>query len=126
MPSGFGMVASVVTLLAAVILIVTLLGIPVALFGLLGAVVAGYVGVCAVLGALGNVLVRHRTDNVYVHLAVGCLIFLVVGGLPFVGDLVTFVTLMMGFGAFVATRGAGLLKSRQATTSTGFPNAEAI
>lgn len=114
---GVGIVASIVAALAAIILLVTIIGIPVALVGVLCAVLAGYVGVCAVLTALGNALGRHRTDNAYVHLAIGCVVFLIVTSIPYVGDIAMLVAVMTGFGAFVATRGAGLFGSERSANA---------
>jgi hypothetical protein len=85
-----------------VALCVTILGIPVALVGLLLALLAAYAGVCAVLQTGGELLLRHRTTNPYIHLAAGCAIFLVLGALPWVGGWVQAVVMLIGLGTTVA------------------------
>lgn len=104
-----GAFGSVVVLVA---LCVTVIGIPIAVvalilfgFGVLGAM-------CAVLSVVGEALLRHKTENPYVHLAVGCGIFVALGAIPWVGDLVVACTLLAGIGVLVATRAGGLLRKR--------------
>jgi membrane protein implicated in regulation of membrane protease activity len=55
----------------------------------------------AVLFVLGTVL-----------LALGCALFLVAGAVPWLGDGVTFVVGLVGFGAVIGTRAAGLVRPR--------------
>jgi hypothetical protein len=61
------------------------IGIPFAVVGILTGVFAAYAGICGVPAALGAALVRHKSVNPYVHLAVGCLVYLVLGAIPWVG-----------------------------------------
>jgi hypothetical protein len=105
-----GLLAAIVTFIA---LCITVIGIPIALVGVLLAVFAGFAGVCAVLSAVGAALVRHRSTNPYVHLAVGCALFLVTGAIPFVGTIVTLVVTFVGLGVMVATRAAGFVPERK-------------
>ncbi len=109
---ALGVVGLIVATLATVALCVTIVGIPLAIIGVLLAVFAGYAGVCAVLTAVGSALVRHKSDNVYVHLAVGCAVFLVLGSLPYLGGFVTVALLFTSIGVVIATRGAGLFNPR--------------
>lgn len=97
---------------AAVLLCVTVIGIPFAVIGVLAGVLFGYAGVCAVLTALGAVLLNHRSTSPYVHLAAGCALYLVASSVPWVGDYVTLTLALFGIGVVVATRGAGLLPRR--------------
>jgi hypothetical protein len=90
-------------------LCVTIVGIPVALLGGVVFLVAAYAGVSAVLTTVGEALLRHRTDNAYVHLAVGCGVYFLVGLLPWVGKWAVFGVFLAGVGLVVATRGAGLI-----------------
>ncbi len=80
---------------------------------MLCAVFAAYSGICAVLSTVGAALVKHRSDNVYVHLAVGCAVFLVLGALPWVGEWVTMAVILTGIGSVIATRGAGVVPPRR-------------
>jgi cytoskeletal protein CcmA (bactofilin family) len=101
-----GLVAG--TLLAAAVSL-TVIGIPFVIVGLLAAIVGTLAGVCSVLETVGAGLLGHRTKNPYVHLAVGGLLFLVVGHLPFVGGFVRAAVFFTAFGSLVATRAAGLV-----------------
>ena len=73
-----GLVGMLVTAAGLVILCVTVVGIPVAAIAAMVLILAGYSGVCAVLVTVGGALIRHRTDNPYLHLALGCVLLLVV------------------------------------------------
>ena len=110
---ALGVVGMIGGLLLAVALCVTIVGIPVAAVGVLAAVFAAYSGICAVLSTVGAALVKHRSDNVYIHLAVGCVAFLILGSLPWIGQWVTMAVLLTGIGSVIATRGAGLVRPRR-------------
>ncbi len=109
---ALGVVGSISFAALLVALLVSLVGIPVAFVGGLLAVIAGYAGVCAVLVVAGGALLRHKTRNPYIHLALGCALFLVAKALPLVGHIVFFVVLLLGLGAIVGTRAAGLIPGR--------------
>ncbi len=110
---ALGLVGLLVTSAAIVALIVTFVGIPFAVVTALLAAIVAYVGVCAALTVLGAALLRHRTANPYVHLGVGCALFLLIGWLPYLGSLATILVGLTGFGSLLATRGAGLVPPRQ-------------
>jgi hypothetical protein len=110
---ALGVVGSIVALIAFVVLCVTLIGIPIALLGLVLAIIGGYAGICAALTTVGAAIIGGRSKSPYVHLAVGCALFLVLGAIPFVGGLVTAAVVLVGFGALVATRGAGFLAKKE-------------
>jgi len=99
-----GTFASAVILIA---LCVTVIGIPVAMivgivggFAVLGAM-------CAVLSVVGEALLRHKTENPYVHLALGCGLFVALSAIPIVGGFVVLAVFLAGVGVLFATRGAG-------------------
>lgn len=109
----------------AVILIaltVTVIGAPIALvvailaaFGVIGAM-------CAVLSVVGEGLLRHKTENPYVHLAVGCGLFVALSAIPWVGDIAVACVVLAGVGVLVATRGAGFFVRRNGgSRSSGAP-----
>jgi cytoskeletal protein CcmA (bactofilin family) len=111
-----GMFTSIVVLVA---LCVTLIGIPVAAivaivggFGVLGAM-------CAVLSVVGEALLRHKTENPYVHLAVGCGLFVALSSIPWVGGFVVLAVLLAGVGVLFATRGAGLFVRKNGNGNVG-------
>ena len=110
---ALGLVSLIAVFAIAVALSVTIIGIPIAAMGALCAVFATYAGLCAALRTIGAALLRHRTENPYIHLALGCALFLVVGAVPWLGDFVTFGLILLGFGAVVATRAAGLWPVRR-------------
>ncbi len=109
---ALGIVGSIAVLVGLCLLCVTVVGIPLALAAVVAVVVAGYSGICAVLTTVGSSLVHHRSTNPYVHLAVGCGLWLLLGNLPYVGGWVTFAVISAGLGAVYATRGAGLVPKK--------------
>jgi len=104
---ALGFIGILGALVTTVALCVTLVGIPVAFVFVLIALFASYAGVAAVLTTAGKALIGHKTDSPYLQLAFGCLLFLLSGAIPVVGDIVTFIVAMMGVGVVVATRAAG-------------------
>jgi hypothetical protein len=106
----------VVGLIAAIALViamcVTVVGIPVAIVGVLVGAIAVYAGVAAVLTTLGEGLLRHRTKNPYIHLALGCAILLLLNAIPYVGTAAWVFVSFAGIGVVIATRAAGLVPPR--------------
>ncbi len=109
---ALGIVGSIVFLIVFVALCVTLIGIPIAICALAVAVFGGYAGICAVLTTAGRALVEHKSKSPYVHLAVGCALFLLIGAIPFLGGFVTAAVVLIGLGSVVATRGAGFFRKK--------------
>jgi hypothetical protein len=105
-----GFFGSVIVLAA---LAITIVGIPIAAVAAILGVIALYAGICAVLTVAGRAVLRHKTESPYAHLAMGCAMFLVLGNLPAIGDLLTMVVAVIGIGALVATRLAGLWPSKR-------------
>ncbi len=116
---ALGIVGALTGALILLALVVTLIGIPVAVVGSVLGVLAVYGGICAALVTAGGALIGHKTKNPYLHLALGCLLFLISGALPVVGGIVTAVVVMVGIGCLVATRGAGLFVSRRNGNGNG-------
>jgi hypothetical protein len=104
---ALGIVGSLVACLAFVVLCVTIIGIPIAIVALLLGVLGTYAGICATLTTVGAAVFHHKSKSPYVHLAVGCALFLVASWLPWIGGFVTAGVVLFGIGALVATRGAG-------------------
>jgi len=113
---AIGSVALIAALAFVVALCVTLVGIPLALVAVSVAVFGAYAGVCAALTAAGAALLRHKTSSPYVHLGVGCVLYLLLSSIPFVGTFVTVIVVLVGFGALVATRAAGFVPRHGATS----------
>ncbi len=91
------------------VLCVTVIGIPFALLGALGLFLALAASVCAVLETIGRALVRHRSQNPYLHLGLGCGLFLGATALPWIGPIIGTIVVLLALGVLVSTRGAGLL-----------------
>jgi hypothetical protein len=72
---------------------------------------------CAVLSVVGEGLLRHKTQNPYVHLAAGCALFVALSAIPWVGGFLVVAVLLMAVGVLVATRCAGLLVKRNGSGS---------
>jgi hypothetical protein len=111
---ALGVLGSIGGVLVLVALCVTVIGIPIALVGIVLAGLAVLGAMCAVLSVVGEALLRHKTENPYVHLGVGCAIFVVGSSLPWLGGFVAAATILAGIGVLVATRGAGLVPRRSA------------
>jgi hypothetical protein len=109
---ALGVVGAIGAIVVAVLLCVTLIGIPVAVVGVLAAIFAAYAGICAVLTAVGSALLCRWTTNVYLHLAAGCAMFLLVGFIPYIGMWITIAVALTGIGVVVATRAAGYIPPR--------------
>ncbi|MBI4705874.1 MAG: polymer-forming cytoskeletal protein [Deltaproteobacteria bacterium] len=116
---AWGVLGALVAAVVLVALCVTIIGIPLAFVAALVGAFAAYAGMCGVLAALGAALVRHKSTNPYVHLGVGCVLYLLLSAIPWVGGLITAVLVLVGIGAVVATRGAGLLPERKGQPSAG-------
>jgi len=109
---ALGLVGLLATAFALVALCITVVGIPIAMVAVLALVFAGFASTCAALTTLGGAFASHRSNNVYVHLAVGCLAYLLIGLLPWVGGIAQMGIVLAGFGAVVATRATGLWPSK--------------
>jgi hypothetical protein len=104
-----GVAYGVAGLALLALLCVTIIGIPFACvlgIGMALGTLAGQVALCTFVGGL---LARHRTDNLYAHLAIGVALLALVQSLPWIGGIASVIFACIGFGAFAATRGAGLL-----------------
>lgn len=110
--AGLGFLGFLCLFLILATLAVTLIGIPLAV---LSGVIAGlsvYAGFCIVLLTVGGVLLRNRSTNPYLHLAVGCGLFFLVGWIPVAGPLICIPIVLIALGSLIASRGAGLFSRR--------------
>lgn len=106
---GLGAAALIAAFFALIALCVTIIGIPVAIVLFLAGALGVYAGMCAVFVELGALVLEERTDSQYVHLALGCLMYLIFSTLPVIGWLATTLAVVCGLGLLVSTRFAGLL-----------------
>ena len=111
---AMGFVGTLGALVGLTALCITVVGIPFALFAALVGVFSVYAAICSVLVTFGAAVAGQRTKNPYIHLLIGCVAFLLVGIIPFVGGFVTFVITMIAIGTLVSTRLAGVVPQRAA------------
>jgi hypothetical protein len=109
---ALGILGSIGAAVALALLCITVIGIPLAAIALVIGVVATYASVVCVLTTAGGAVLRHKTDNPYVHLAAGCVAFFLLGLLPYVGNIVTAIVVLIGIGTLVSTRMGGLVRKR--------------
>lgn len=109
---ALGLVGILGTIVAVIACAITLIGIPVAVLGVIAALLLGLAGTTACLAVLGGMLAGHKSKNVYVHLAVGCATFMVMGFLPWIGGFLQTLVVFGGIGGMVSTRALGLLKRK--------------
>ena len=109
---AMGIVGSLAATVGLLALCITVVGIPFAALALLVGVFSVYAAICSVLTTFGAAVAGHRTKNPYVHLLIGCIAFLVLGAIPFIGGFTTFVLCMVAIGSLVSTRLAGVVDRR--------------
>jgi hypothetical protein len=109
---ALGLVGSIAFVAVLVALCVTVIGIPIAVVALLLGIFAVLGAMGAVLSVAGEALLRHKTENPYVHLAVGCALLVAVSWIPWVGDILAFALVLGAIGVLVATRCAGLVPQK--------------
>ncbi len=110
---AMGLVGGLGTIVALIVLAVTVIGIPFAAVGAVLFLFAMFAGTAAAATTAGAAIAGHRMKSPYGHLAVGCVIYLVAGLLPWVGIWLQMAMLLGGYGAMVTTRAAGLIRRRQ-------------
>ena len=111
---AWGIVGSFCALIALTAMCITIVGIPFAALAALLGVFCVYASIAAVLTTAGAAVAGHKSKNPYVHLLVGCIGFLLLGVIPFVGGLVTLAVVMIAIGTLVSTRLAGAIAKRGA------------
>ena len=105
---ALGLVAFPLTIAAIAILCVTIVGIPLGVSGAAIFALASITAPAVALATVGELIDHRRTKNAYVQLGTACILFFLVRMIPGVGQVVSFILLFSGYGAFVATRGLGL------------------
>jgi cytoskeletal protein CcmA (bactofilin family) len=108
---ALGLLGAAALLVVVVGVSLTIVGLPFAILGFLFAVLATYVSIASVLTTFGAAVLGHKTPNPYLHLLFGCGVFLLLGAIPYIGGIVTFVVTMIAIGALVSTRLGGLVSS---------------
>jgi hypothetical protein len=109
---AIGLVSSLAAGVLLLALCLSLVGIPFAALAAVGATFVVFASMSAALTTVGAALAGHRTQNPYVHLLIGCVLFLVLGALPYVGGFITAFVVLVAIGSLVSTRGAGAVSPR--------------
>ena len=109
---AMGIVGSFCAIIAVAAMCVTLVGIPFAVMVVLLGVFSVYASIAAILTTVGAAVSGHKSKNPYVHLLVGCVLFLLAGILPYIGGLVTAAVVLIAIGTLVTTRLAGIADGR--------------
>jgi hypothetical protein len=112
-----GLVALVVTLVAAFLLAITIIGLLVVIPGMLALVVVQIVGNTAALVALGSVTTERGRGSPFAALVIGALLLSAVSLVPILGGIVRFVVQMVGLGAVAGS----YWESRQERKQSGQP-----
>jgi hypothetical protein len=110
---ALGVVGSLCAVVAVAAMCITVVGIPFAALAVLLAVFSVYAAIAAVLTTLGAAVAGHRSNNPYVHLLVGCVLFLLSGAIPYVGGFATAAVVLIAIGTLVSTRLAGVVVRRK-------------
>ena len=104
---GWGVLIAVALPVVSILLMVSVVGIPLGMLGLLSLALLYAMGYVVASLALGRRLVKEPSSP-YVAFLVGLVILRILGLIPFVGGLVTFLASAFGLGALaVAARRAG-------------------
>lgn len=105
---ALGVLGTIGFAVTAVLLSITVIGIPLVAVAAIAAVIGVYAAIVSVLTTAGAAVLRHRTQNPYVHLAAGCAAFFLLGLVPYVGTAFIVIVTLIGVGTLVSTRmGAG-------------------
>lgn len=114
---GWGLLVAVVLPVASVLVMLTIIGIPLGLLGLLILVLLYAVGSVVGALALGRLMVKEPASR-YLAFVVGLVVLRLVGLVPAVGGLVTFLVAAYGLGAVALAGGRAARSSGAATTDT--------
>ncbi len=103
----WGVIGLIVVPVAGLFLMITIVGLPLALIMFAGYVIAIYVSKVYVSVFVGKYLLRmadSKSDSVVLMLVLGLLAFEVIGLVPVLSGIVSFLVLVFGFGAIALTK----------------------
>ena len=112
---ALGILGAMGAFVAVCVMCITIVGIPFAIMLVLAGVLATYGSIAAVLTTFGAAVIGHKSKSAYVHLLVGCLAFLILLPIPFVGGIVAFAVTMIAIGTLIATKIGSEVKMAPAT-----------
>ncbi len=101
-----GLLAIILIPITSIFLLVTLVGIPISVFLIVDYFIALYISKLFVAVAVGQKLLANdrRENDLFLSLAAGMIIYLVLGLIPFVGLLTTLLVVPTGFGALLISK----------------------
>lgn len=113
---GWGILAAIIFIPLCILLGITILGIPLIPFLMLAYIYAGFVGLIACSLLLGKNLaagLRLGSPGMIGSLVIGIVVIALVRLIPVLGEIVTVIVVLLGFGAVVITRfGASPVSAR--------------
>jgi hypothetical protein len=103
---GIGFLAAVAVPIAAIILAITLIGIPVALLLIILWLLGLYLAKVVVAKWIGSAILGTKENGLastLLPLLVGLIIVIIAVNLPYIGGILNFLLMLVGFGALVVT-----------------------
>jgi hypothetical protein len=109
---GIGFLAAVATPIASLILAITLIGLPIALTALALWILCLYLAKILVARLIGNAIFGANASAISTAagLLVGIVIVVIAVNLPFIGSLLNFILILIGFGGLVSSAWSGWLR----------------
>jgi hypothetical protein len=107
-----GLIGFFASLLVLTLVAITIVGIPFAAVGALILVFMVFASTTNALAVVGAAIYGHKSRNVYVHMAIGAALYMLVGLIPGIGPIAQIAAVLAGFGGLVLTKGLGLLPKK--------------
>lgn len=109
---GIGFLAAVATPIASVILAITLIGLPIALTALALWILCLYLAKILIARSIGNAIfgANGGAISTAVGLLIGIVIVAIAVNLPYIGGLLNFILILIGFGGLVSSAWSGWLR----------------
>jgi hypothetical protein len=114
---GIGFLAAVATPIAAVILAITMIGIPIALTALVLWLFGLYLAKILIARCIGDAIFANRGDKIstVLGLLIGIVIVVIAVNLPYVGGILNFILILIGFGGLVLAAWSGRRRRTEPT-----------
>lgn len=101
-----GFLALIFIPILSIIIMVTVVGIPIGILLLVGYAISLYLSKLFVAVTVGKLILSRdkRSDDLFLSLVAGMIVYLILTLIPVIGALVTFLTLTTGFGTILFTK----------------------
>ena len=103
---GIGLLLAIATPIAAVIVMITWVGLPIGLIGVVAWLLGLYFAKILVANFIGRTLLlsdMNRLSSVVLSLLLGLLLVFIAINLPYIGWLIHFLLVIIGFGGLIMT-----------------------